>query len=60
MNQPCQLMTVKEVAELLTCSESSVWLWTATKELPEPIRRGKRWTRWRRHDVERWMEDKSD
>lgn len=27
-------------------SERTVWTWVSTGKLPEPQRRGKRWTRW--------------
>jgi len=53
-----QLLDVKEVAELLTVSERTVWAWTCTGDLPKPLRKGSRWVRWRRKDLEAWMESK--
>lgn len=50
------LLTVAEVAELLTVSTRTVWAWVADGTLPEPMRKGKRWTRWRRKDVEAFLE----
>jgi len=51
-----QLLSVDEVAALLDCSERTVWSWAARKDdFPQPLRRGK-WVRWRRRDVERWLE----
>lgn len=46
-------MTVRDVAELLDVTERTVWRWTRQGKLPQPVRKGKRWTRWNRRTIER-------
>lgn len=49
------LMDATELAELLGITLRCVWTWTDNGKLPKPLRRGVRWTRWRRRDIERWL-----
>jgi len=53
-----QLMTVKEVAEFLGVSVRTVWEQTAKGELPQPIRIGRKITRWHRATLEEWLNEK--
>lgn len=46
-----QLLTVKQVAETLSCGVSTVWRLVRSGDLPQPIKIGGS-TRWRRADIE--------
>lgn len=50
------LLTVKEVAYLLSLSERTVWTRSGTGELPRPITIG-RSKRWVRKEIENFLED---
>ena len=45
------LLTVKEVAAILSVAVRTVWQWAAMGEIPRPIHIG-RATRWRRADLD--------
>jgi excisionase family DNA binding protein len=49
--QPKVLLTARDVAERLGISVRTVWRWTATGEMPAPVRRG-RIVRWKAADVD--------
>jgi len=49
------LLTVKDVAKMLTVSVRTVWTWRDMGRLPAPVRIG-RCVRWRRQDIEKWIE----
>lgn len=52
MNHPTTpRIRVKEVAELLNCSVSTVWAWVKNGHLPRPHRVGNRFTYWLRADI---------
>ncbi len=53
-----QLLTVAEVAAVLDVSPRTIWAWVAAGELPEPVRKGRRWVRWRRREVEAWLAER--
>ena len=53
-----QLLTVKQVASLIGVSRPTVYRWLRTLDFPRPLRVGQRASRWRRHEVERWLEDR--
>jgi excisionase family DNA binding protein len=57
--QARHLLTAKEVAERLGVGLRTVWRWTATGELPAPVRRGSsgRIVRWKVTDIERFVRD---
>lgn len=48
----CNLYTVADVARILDVTERTVWKWTAEGRLPEPIKMGERWTRWRKEEID--------
>lgn len=50
------LLKVEEVASMLTTCERTIWAWVAEGKLPEPVRKGRRWVRWRRSEIEEWTE----
>jgi len=52
------LLDVREVAALLGCCERSVWAWAEAGRFPRPLGLG-RLRKWRRCDVERWLEQKA-
>jgi len=49
------LLTAKDIAALCGVSVRTVWEWRAAGRLPAPIRLG-RLIRWRRKDIEDWIE----
>ena len=52
------LLPVAEVARLLSMSVRTVWKLTSAGELPPPVSiRGCRSARWRRREIEDWIEE---
>lgn len=51
-----QLLTVGEVAKLLGASQRSVWAWASSGKIPRPLRIGHRSVRWRRRDIQEWLQ----
>lgn len=49
------LLDARTVAGLLSVSPRTVWSWSASGRMPRPVRVG-RVTRWKRSEVERWIE----
>ena len=52
-----RLLSVRQVAALLSMSVRSVWRLAATGELPEPIHLTSRIVRWRLADLEEYVAD---
>ena len=50
--KPAGLLTVNEVAHMLTISKREVWRRADSGELPLPIRLGPRTRRWPRDEIE--------
>lgn len=50
--QNTQLMTVKQVAQTLSCGVSTIWRWVRAGDFPAPVRIGGA-TRWRAADIAR-------
>ena len=50
-----QLLSVRDVAEVLAISVRSVWRLRAAGLLPEPVRVGGA-VRWRRSQIDRWLD----
>jgi len=52
------LLDRKQVAEMIRMSVRTVDRWRVEKVLPPPITiKKKRWIRWRRGDIQKWMDD---
>ena len=51
MSEMSKLLTVQDVAELLSIGVSSVWRKARSGDLPQPVKIGGS-TRWRRADIE--------
>lgn len=49
------LMSARDLGEVLRISVRSVWRLNASGKLPRPVRIG-RSVRWRRCDIDRWIE----
>lgn len=49
------LLTAANVAALLNTSVRTVWRYVASGKLPPPARLGRRFARWRKDDVLRWL-----
>lgn len=47
----CPRIRVKEVANILGCSVSTVWAWARAGYLPQPKRVGSRFSYWRRDEI---------
>lgn len=56
--QAPKLLTVREVARRLNIGTRTVWRWTASGELPAPVRMGKkgRVVRWPAAEIEKYLE----
>ncbi|TDV89216.1 AlpA family transcriptional regulator [Halomonas alkaliantarctica] len=52
-----EYLSVKRIADRLDVGESTIWRWVSEKSFPKPMRVGKRVTRWRLSDVQRWEEE---
>lgn len=50
--KPAALLTVNEVAHMLTISKREVWRRADSGELPRPLRLGPRTRRWPRDEIE--------
>lgn len=46
----------QEIVERLGIGRSTLFRWVKEGSFPQPIRAGRRFTRWRLSDVERWEE----
>jgi predicted DNA-binding transcriptional regulator AlpA len=53
---PPALMTDKQTAAYVAWSRARLWQAVATEEFPQPVRLPGRATRWRRADVDQWIE----
>ena len=51
------LLTTEETRRLAKCSESWVLAQVAAGRFPQPVRLGRRFTRWRAGDVREWLVD---
>lgn len=51
-----ELVDVREVARLVGIVERTVWSWAKTGRLPGPALRNGRVVRWRRADLEAWLD----
>ena len=51
-----ELLTVSEVGELLKLSRSRVYAHVAAGRIPKPIHIAPRTPRWRREEIESWIE----
>jgi prophage regulatory protein len=53
---PEMLLSVKDVAELLSISRRSVWRYVKRGKLPRPLYLSRRLLRWRASDVQRYLD----
>ncbi len=54
------LIDVGEVARLLSVGQRSLWRWISTGDFPPPdVALGRKFRRWRRETVLRWISDHS-
>lgn len=58
-NPLSSLLSTKQVALLLGCEEVTVRSWRRSKTGPPYIRLSERQVKYRREEVERWLEDRS-
>jgi prophage regulatory protein len=50
------MLTVKDVAELLSMSRRSVWRYVADGKLPQPLHLSRTMVRWRASDIQRYLD----
>ena len=50
------LLSAAEVGALLGVNRSTVWCWDSSGRIPRPVRIGSKCTRWRRAEIEAWIE----
>ncbi len=51
------LLTILDIAALLRVDRRTIHCWATTGLLPKPIKLG-RCTRWRKHEIERFLADR--
>jgi excisionase family DNA binding protein len=58
IGQPKDLLTAREVAARIGVGLRTVWRWTATGDLPAPVRWGRngRVVRWKTIDIEQFVQ----
>jgi prophage regulatory protein len=54
------LLTVEDLADLLSLSRRTVWRWLNDGRLPVPLRLSPRVVRWRASDVQQFLDRKGD
>jgi predicted DNA-binding transcriptional regulator AlpA len=54
------MLSAAEVARWVGISERSVWRWTKLGILPPPVRLGKRCSRWRASDIQRFLDARKE
>lgn len=55
-----EFLTVRQVARRLDISPRTVWRWVAVGRFPAPLRIGPKFVRWRRDDLERYLDGLCD
>ena len=54
------ILTQAETLVLVSLSRDYVWKLRRSGDFPAPLNLGSRLLRWRRADIERWVEERSD
>lgn len=57
LRQSDPFMSVREVAAYLTLATSTIHRMTREGNLPAPTRIGKKTIRWRRSEIDKWLEE---
>lgn len=57
MTQPTEYLTTKQTADLLGVSLDALLMWRQTRSGPPFVQTTSKFVRYRRADVERWMEE---
>jgi predicted DNA-binding transcriptional regulator AlpA len=55
---PNRLLSVADLAEVLSVPENTVRYWRLAGKLPEPVRLGHRLIRWDPRDIAAWLADR--
>ena len=50
------LLTVKDVADILSVGVRTVWRWAAEKKIPAPIRLAKKTLRWKASQLQAYLD----
>lgn len=50
-NLKCPWLTVWDLTDLFGVGDRCIYRWVAAKKLPEPVRKSRRWSRWRKADI---------
>lgn len=51
-----ELLTTKQVAELVSAGERTVWRWSRSGIMPAPVKIGASTVRFRRSEITAWIE----
>lgn len=51
-NSEVEYLSVADITKNFGFASTTIWRWTKENRFPQPLRIGKRWTRWRKSDVE--------
>lgn len=65
MTYHSNMLSVKDVAQMLGVSPSAVYKWTSEGSFPKPYKLGngdarRSTSRWKRDEVEAWLEERRD
>ncbi len=53
-----EMLTRAQVLKVLGVSRTTLWRWQAAGEFPSPLRLGDATFRWRRAEIEAWLESR--
>jgi prophage regulatory protein len=53
-----QMLTCRDLQELLKISKATIYRWVEAGEFPKPLHLGASMVRWRSTDIEKWLADK--
>ena len=54
-----QMLTRKDIEELLKISKGTIYRWMEADEFPNPLHLGANMIRWRSTDIEKWLADRT-
>lgn len=54
-----RLLSVKQVCEMVSVNDSTIWRWAKKGLFPRPIKVGPMTTRWKSDEVEKWLKHQS-
>ena len=55
-----ELLNVREVSKIVKMATSSIYRYVARGEFPEPVKLSSRMTRWRRSEIQAWINESGE